>query len=148
MTGVLKAPQVNGYLAYKQHLLPASQSTDVVQATRDIVALHATGDAGVEVVLLSLADHLATWGPNLQEQRWARRLEVAETLLTHYFERHEETVAPPPLVTGHDLMAELGLAEGPEIGQLLGALREAQAAGNVRTRDAALALAAQLSKST
>jgi hypothetical protein len=32
---------VNSYLAHKQHLLPTSQVTDVVQATRDIVALHA-----------------------------------------------------------------------------------------------------------
>ena len=106
----------------------------------------ATGDAGVEVVLLNLADHLAAWGPNLQEQRWARRLEVAEILLTHYFEHHGETISPPPLVTGHDMMAELGLSEGPEIGRLLEALREAQAAGEVSTREEALALARQNSK--
>jgi len=99
------------------------------------------GDVGVEVVLLSLADHLATWGARLQEQRWARRLEVAATLLTHYFERYEETIAPPPLITGHDLMTELGLSTGPEIGRLLALLREAQAAGEVRTREEALALA-------
>jgi tRNA nucleotidyltransferase/poly(A) polymerase len=107
----------------------------------------ATGDAGVEIVLLSLADHLATWGPNLREQRWARRLEVAELLLSHYFERREETIAPPPLVSGHDLMTELGLEAGPEIGRLLEALREAQAAGEVQTREEALALAAQMQMS-
>ncbi len=106
----------------------------------------ATGDAGVEVVLLSLADHLATWGPNLQEHRWERRLEMAELLLDHYFERREETVAPPPLVSGHDLMTALGLEAGPEIGRLLEALREAQAAGEVQTREEALAMAAQISK--
>jgi DNA glycosylase AlkZ-like len=33
---------VNRYLAHKQHLLPASRHTDVVQITRDVVALHAT----------------------------------------------------------------------------------------------------------
>jgi hypothetical protein len=38
----LKISQVNSYLAHKQHLLPASRLTDVVQVTRDIVALHAT----------------------------------------------------------------------------------------------------------
>jgi hypothetical protein len=37
---------VNSYLAHKQHLLPASQVTGVVQATRDIVALHATDPIG------------------------------------------------------------------------------------------------------
>jgi tRNA nucleotidyltransferase/poly(A) polymerase len=106
----------------------------------------ATGDAGVEIVLLSLADHLATWGPNLQERRWARRLETAELLLSHYFERREETITPPPLVSGHDLMSTLGLEAGPEIGRLIEALREAQAAGEVRTREEALALAAQISR--
>jgi len=37
---------VNSYLAHKQHLLPTAQVTDVVQATRDIVALHATDPIG------------------------------------------------------------------------------------------------------
>jgi putative nucleotidyltransferase with HDIG domain len=129
----------------EQHLRPAYLSR-AEKVTRRAVYRYfrATGDIGVEVMLLSLADHLATWGPDLQERRWSRRLGVAETLLTHYFERHEETVAPPPLITGHDLMAELGLDTGPEIGRLLEALREAQAAGEVRTREDALALAGRL----
>lgn len=129
----------------EQHLRPAHLSR-AEKVTRRAVYRYfrATGDVGVEVMLLSLADHLATWGPDLQERRWSRRLGVAETLLTHYFERHEETVAPLPLITGHDLMAELGLDTGPEIGRLLEALREAQAAGEVRTREDALALAGRL----
>jgi hypothetical protein len=106
----------------------------------------ALGGAGVEVVLLSLADHLATWGPHLRERRWARRLEAAETLLTHYFERHEETVAPPPLLTGHELMRELRLRPGPEVGRLLEAIREAQAAGEIGSAEEALALARRTRK--
>jgi putative nucleotidyltransferase with HDIG domain len=104
----------------------------------------ALDDAGVDVALLSLADHLATWGPELAPERWARRLEVCRTLLHHYFERHEETVAPPPLLTGHDLIAVLGLQPGPQIGRLLDALREAQATGTVATRADALALVKEL----
>ena len=42
MTEALKVSLVNSYLAHKQHLLPASRLADVVQVTRDIVALHAT----------------------------------------------------------------------------------------------------------
>jgi len=71
---------------------------------------------------------------------------VAETLLLHWFERHEQTVAPPALVTGDDLMAELGLDPGPQIGRLLEAVRETQAAGEVTTREQALALARRLSQ--
>jgi hypothetical protein len=46
MTEVLKVSLVNGYLAHKQHLLPTSRLADVVQVTRDIVALHATAATG------------------------------------------------------------------------------------------------------
>ena len=132
-----------------QHLRPAHLSR-AEQVTRRAIYRYfrATSCAGVDVMLLSLADHLATYGPNIQEQRWARRLEVAEILLHHYFERREETVSPPPLITGNDLMADLALVPGPKIGRLLEALREAQAAGEVSTRDEALALARQIAQST
>ena len=61
MTEVLKVPLVNGYLAHKQHLLPASRLSDVVQVTRDIVALHATGATG---------PYLSLWArvPDFQRQ--------------------------------------------------------------------------------
>jgi putative nucleotidyltransferase with HDIG domain len=106
----------------------------------------ATSCGGVDVVLLSLADHLATWGPNLREERWARRLEVAETLLTHWFDRYEETVEPLPLLTGGELIAELSLEPGPRIGRLLRTLQEAQAAGEVQTQEEALALVRRIAK--
>ncbi len=107
----------------------------------------ATGDAGVEVILLALADHLAIWGPNLQPERWARRRAAASALLEYFFHRSQGAIVPPPLVNGRDLMRELGLPEGPEVGRLLEAIREAQAAGEVTTREEALVLAQRL-KST
>jgi hypothetical protein len=42
----IEVSQVNSYLAHKQHLLPDSRGDDVVQVTRDIVALHATAATG------------------------------------------------------------------------------------------------------
>ena len=96
-----------------------------------------TGEAGVGTVLLALADHLATRGPNLQPDRWTRRLDLAARLLEAYFLRREEAVAPPRLVRGEDLLA-LGVPQGPQIGALLEALREAQAEGAVTTRAEAL----------
>ncbi len=95
-----------------------------------------TDNAGVAVVLLALADALAVWGPTLTEPRWGNLLAASERLLTHYFKRHAETIAPPPLLTGHDLLA-LDIPEGPKIGRLLEALREAQASGEINTREEA-----------
>jgi putative nucleotidyltransferase with HDIG domain len=106
----------------------------------------ATGEAGVDVTLLSLADHLATYGPQLEPDRWERRLSVVERLLSHFFERPAEAVDPPRIIDGQDLMDELGLEEGPLIGRLLTAVREAQAAGEVSTRAEALALARSLAQ--
>jgi len=130
-----------------QHLRPAHLARAERVTRRAIYRyFRATSCAGVDVVLLSLADHLATWGPNLDERRWARRLDTAETLLAHWFERYDETVAPPALVNGNDLMSEFGLEPGPEIGRLLDAVREAQAAGEVANRDDALTLARRLAE--
>jgi putative nucleotidyltransferase with HDIG domain len=131
-----------------QHLRPAHLARTERVTRRAIYRyFRATGCAGVDVVLLSLADHLATWGPNLEEERWARRLEVAQTLLTHCFEHYEETVDPAPLLSGNDLMDGLGLASGPRIGRLLEAIREAQAAGEISTREEALDLARRMVRS-
>jgi hypothetical protein len=60
------------------------------------------------------------------------------SLLVRSFE-DEGIVHPPRLLTGYDIMSELSLAEGPIIGRLLGALEEAQAAGDVGDREQALA---------
>lgn len=94
------------------------------------------GEAGVAVVLLALADTLAVWGQELEESLWRSLVVVAETLWQAYFDRREELVAPPLLLTGKDLLA-LGFQSGPQIGRLLEALREAQAAGDITTRDQA-----------
>ena len=47
---------------------------------------------------------------------------------------------PPPLLRGDELAAELGIAEGPELGELLAELEAAQYAGEVdRSRGGARA---------
>ena len=46
-----------------------------------------------------------------------------------------------PLVRGDELAAELGIAAGPRVGELLEELAEAQYAGEIATREQALAYA-------
>ena len=55
----------------------------------------------------------------------------------------EESIHPPRLLSGHDLI-ELGAEPGPLLGQILGQLEEAQLEERVGTREEALALAAEL----
>ena len=56
----------------------------------------------------------------------------------------QEPPPPAPLVDGRALMAALGLAPGPRVGELLAAIAEARALGDVGTREEALAYAARL----
>jgi putative nucleotidyltransferase with HDIG domain len=99
-----------------------------------------TGSAGVEVCLLALADFRATYEQSLPQDSWAAILDVVRTMLESWFEKPAETVAPPPLLDGNDLMRELNLKPGKQIGELLESIREAQAMGEVSTREQAFDL--------
>ncbi|MCU0487703.1 MAG: HD domain-containing protein [Anaerolineales bacterium] len=101
----------------------------------------ATGPAGVDVGLLSLADSLATYGPTLPRETWASHLSVVRALLEAWWEHPEKNVAPLRLVDGNDLIQVFDLEPGPLIGQLLELIREAQATGHVNSRAQALSLA-------
>ncbi|MGB8212241.1 MAG: HD domain-containing protein [Anaerolineales bacterium] len=100
-----------------------------------------TGPAGVDICLLTLADLRATYEQTLLQETWNAALEIVRTLLEAWYEKKEEQVSPPALVDGNDLMQELSLRPGKKVGELLEAIREAQAIGEVSTREAALDLA-------
>jgi tRNA nucleotidyltransferase/poly(A) polymerase len=99
------------------------------------------GQAGIDLVLLGLADLRGTRGPALTQETWSAALDVARILLENYWERPQETVAPPRLLDGNELMSALELAPGRIIGQLLEAIREGQATGKIENREQALELA-------
>ena len=92
-----------------------------------------------DVTLLSVADRLATRGRKADEAI-ARHLELARQVLAEALARR--VAGPqPPLVRGDELADELGIARGPRLGELLAQIAEARFAGEVSTRDEALALA-------
>lgn len=100
-----------------------------------------TGSAGVDICLLSMADILATYGPTLPQERWERHLDVVRVLLNAWWEDRAESIFPPLFVDGDALMEELGISAGPLVGYLLDAIREAQVAGDIHTRQEAINLA-------
>jgi putative nucleotidyltransferase with HDIG domain len=104
----------------------------------------ATGEGGLDVLLLGLADHLATYDGAGPAQAWQGLLDLSETLLRYRFEQYREVVKPTPLLDGHDVMAATGIRPGPRLGQVLRHIEEAQAAGEVATREQALAVAREL----
>jgi tRNA nucleotidyltransferase/poly(A) polymerase len=99
------------------------------------------GSAGIDLILLALADTRATYEQTLSQEHWAACLEVCRSLLEAWYEKAEEIVAPPQLLNGDDLIAEFKMTPGRAIGELLELIKEEQVAGQLSTRKAALAFA-------
>lgn len=140
-------------------------SKEAVQAVKSIVAGHMrplflahisslsrraiyrffrdNGPYGLDICLLSLADHLAIYERADDELEWERLLNVVDQLIGHYFLHYEASIRPAPLIDGRDLIDNLQIEPGPEIGRLLRLVEEAQASGEITTRDQALTLARQ-----
>ncbi len=122
----------------RHHLRPTQMSQEGLPSHRAVYRyFRDTGEAGIDVLFLSLADHLATRGPDLDMANWREHAGVVEYVLSRYFAR-ENVVRPPKLVDGHDLINIFAMKPGPEIGVILEVVREAQAAGELSSREDAL----------
>jgi putative nucleotidyltransferase with HDIG domain len=128
-------------LTVAAHMRPVWLSQGEAVTRRAIYRFfRATSESGVDVCLLTLADLLGTRGIELGQEEWAARVDTVVALLDGYFSQPEAIVRPAPLLSGEEVMAELGIRQGPRVGEILEAVREAQAAGEVTTREEALAL--------
>lgn len=97
-----------------------------------------TGQVGVAIVLLSIAFAADTYSWISSIDAWQTYLRVSESLLSAWWDAQDEVVNPPLLLDGNDLQRAFDLQPGARIGALLGALKEAQAAGEVGDKDQAL----------
>ncbi len=122
----------------KHHLRPTQMSQGEMPTTKAIYRyFRDTGETGIDILFLSLADHLATRGPQLSLQNWEEHTKLVDYVLSQHSEQ-EDAVRPPKLVDGHDLINIFSMKPGREIGKVLEAMREAQASHELTTREEAL----------
>jgi poly(A) polymerase len=97
--------------------------------------LRATEPVAADVTLLTVADRLSARGsgPFATEEAIEAHLGLARQMLAAALDWRRDG-PPAPLLRGDELAAELGIAEGPELGELLAELEAAQYAGEVGTR--------------
>src|SRR4030043_182 len=96
--------------------------------------VHQIGDATPLLVLLTLADKEASRG--------ILSIQIDEVVENHCLRilelfKEKDIVHPPPLITGHDVMA-LGHSSGPRVGQILNFIRQRQGEGEIKNREEAL----------
>lgn len=101
--------------------------------------LRATEPVGADVTLLTIADRLSARGsgPFATEEAIEAHLSLARQMLADALDWRREG-PPRPLLRGDELAAELGLSEGPELGEMLAELEAAQYAGEVTDRQGAI----------
>jgi hypothetical protein len=104
--------------------------------------LRATAPFSADVTVFTVADRLATRGRNA-DAAIAGHLELAREMLAAAF-AEREAGPPAALVRGDELVRELGIRPGPELGRLLARLAEDRYAGAIATREDALRRAREL----
>lgn len=122
------------------HLRPMQMSSEGMPTQRAIYRyFRDVDDAGIDILILALADYLASRGPLLDMEEWKKHCRLINYILTER-ERQQAKILPAKLVDGHDLINTFSLTPGPLIGELLDLVQEAQAGGELTTKEEALAL--------
>lgn len=123
----------------EHHMRPTQMSQSGILPTQRAVYRYFrdTGDAGIDILFLSLADHLATRGIHLSPDGWREHNRIVDYVLAKHSEQ-EALASPPRLIDGNDLIDIFGLSPGPGIGHLLEMVREAHASDELKTREEAL----------
>jgi len=129
----------------RHHLRPVQINRDGEPPTRRAIYRYYrdTGDAAVDTLFFSLADHLAARGKDLDMDNWRWHTATVEYILAQRCAR-EDATAGAAIINGYDIINSFGLKPGPEVGRLLEAVKEAHACGEITTRDEALAYAQSL----
>jgi hypothetical protein len=92
------------------------------------------GDHCPEVVMLFIADRMATRGPATKEEKPDLSRRVATRVLNDWVWLHDY----PPLIDGRDVMVHTGTGPGPDVGDALFKARVAQRESTVSNRTEAL----------
>jgi len=122
------------------HLRPAQMANEELPTQRAIYRyFRDTGEAGIDILLLALGDYLASRGPLVDMEEWREHCQLIDYILAEH-DKQQVQLLPVKLIDGHDLMNTFGLTPGPLIGELLAMVHEAQASGDITTKEEALAL--------
>tara|TARA_B100001123_G_scaffold450034_1_gene618156 strand:+ start:1086 stop:2561 length:1476 start_codon:yes stop_codon:yes gene_type:complete len=129
----------------EEHLRPTNMSYNLDLPTPRAIYRYYRDleDVAIDTLYLAMADYLAAKGPEIAPDNWAKHAKmIAHILQTGSIQPQNDT-KPTRLLTGTDIINELGIQPGPQIGAILEHINESQAAGIIQTKEDALTLAGQ-----
>jgi hypothetical protein len=93
---------------------------------------------------MSLADLAASRGPGRRRWETEAAHDIVRRLGTLYFEETPNRVSRERYLNGDDLVKELSLDPGSEIGVILRSIEEAHATGEISTKEEGVELAREI----
>lgn len=99
----------------------------------------------IPIIIMGIGDIRSTLGPASTEERRENHLRWSQNTVKEYYRKIKKQLERHNFITGKDLM-DIGMSPGPELGDVLRKIREAQDAGLIRNREAALAMANEFTK--
>ena len=121
---------------------PLQTAIDHLNSRRDIYKYYRGNQpAGVDIAWLSIASALAEKLDVTNPLFFSKLISTVGTLLFSYFRHYDEIIKPVPVIKGTELIKELNLEPGPDIGHILDQIVEGQAAGDIENQGEALNLA-------
>ena len=127
----------------EHHLRPAHMMQGVEFPTNRAIYRYFRDleDAAIDTLYLCQSDYIAAKGPEINPDDWASHARM----VTHILQTGLQPAVSggsERLVDGKELMQHFNLGPGPVIGMMLDRVEEARSAGEIATREEALALAA------
>jgi len=122
------------------HLRPVQMAHEGLPTQRAVYRyFRDTGETGIDILVLALADYLASRGPLASMEEWKKHCQLINYILAEH-KKQQTKILPVKLIDGHDIINNFDLSPGPLIGKLLAMVNEAHASGELSTREEALAL--------
>ncbi len=95
-------------------------------------------DCVIDVIFLAEADRLSARGEKVTQEMVDRNISNLSWLLSNYLKMKDNIKPIDKFLDGTDIMEILGISQGPELGKIINALKEAQISGDVNTKQEAI----------
>ena len=123
----------------KYHIYPSSLVSAEDVTEKAFMKFYRKMDGYViDVIILAMADRLSARGEKITDEIVSKNINGLTKLLNGYLELRKDIKPLEKLLDGRDIMEILKIKQGPQLGEIISALKEAQISGNVTTKQEAI----------
>jgi tRNA nucleotidyltransferase/poly(A) polymerase len=122
----------------KNHIYPSAMMNEEANEKAMLRYCRKLGNNIIDNIILAKADRLSARGEAVSDKMVKQNIENLDKLLNFYFSSLDKLAPLPKLLNGNDVMQILNIKQGPILGKILSALKEAQADGDVNSKDEAI----------